>query len=354
MISIKAEVEKKSLDFSFSPRDFENVLSIEDLTEYFTKIILDIRNSSSIEYQTIIKKIEELEEFNNQYFNKKSSLKRLLEAYKKIIKVSMELRKLLSNFIPSLDLYDDISYAFYYNGQRYYIEDLDISWLRKTSAGTLKINLNKATKDIESELKKRADYETIQKIRELINNHYQLYLMALIGMNEAATNRASNLNRGHIAEAFEGHLIEDHREIYNKINLIYNNKISTSELIAYSQDIQNHFNKNYNRWSDHEDPDSAWRHYRAAKGTQRGTVAGDVGRTQVKQAQNENAGQLKLTSLANLKRGISTFSDIINPNIDVNSLAKKLAIYMSERVSKPTQEMIANRLNEEFTKFYHI
>ena len=50
------------------------------------------------------------------------------------------LRKLLSQFI-NLEVYDKITYSFYYNGKRYETDSIDASWLTKSSKGELKLKL---------------------------------------------------------------------------------------------------------------------------------------------------------------------------------------------------------------------
>jgi hypothetical protein len=85
------------------------------LVEILEELIINIRKNS-LEYTNLVNAIKELEEYQEQVqnLNKTTDLNLLFIIYEKIISASMEMRKLLSNFID-LDTYDSIGYAFYYN-----------------------------------------------------------------------------------------------------------------------------------------------------------------------------------------------------------------------------------------------
>jgi len=72
-------------------------------------------------------------------------------------------------------------------------------------------------------------------------------------------------------------------------------------------------------------------------GYQRGTAAGDVASTQVKQARiTEKSANttLRLSSIKNLRTGITLYSEIFNENKTPYEVAAKLAIYMSSVLDK--------------------
>lgn len=336
---------------TFVPEDFDSVLTIEDLTAYIRELIFSLRQGNNVT-QTMLQDIEKIEQIAKQELSKDSSIEELFSAYELIKKFSMNLRSELSKKF-SLETYDSIAYAFYFNGNRYSTEELDAKWLIKKSDGELRLDLNKAIQDLEESFEDKQK----KKVQEIFNNHYNSYLKAISGMYQKATGYpigaqkfGAKLNRGHIAEAYEAHLSEHHGLAYNFLNNFDDTPITTMDKMLKALDLSK-MKDDY--WANHESPDEAWRHVRGALGTQRGTVAGDVGRYQVKQAvssSNKYSTQVRLASLSTLKRGIKLYSDIFNPDIDVNALAGQLARYLSEPVKKTEQNLQAYAANKSLSQ----
>jgi hypothetical protein len=58
-----------ALDLTFTPADFDSVITADDAIEYFEEIILDIRKNSHAN-EDLIKGIQELEKYYNDSFDK--------------------------------------------------------------------------------------------------------------------------------------------------------------------------------------------------------------------------------------------------------------------------------------------
>lgn len=260
----------------------------------------------------------------------------------------MSLRSLLSKYI-NLEVYDSIAYAFYFNGQRFSTENLKTDWMFVTSKGELRLSLDKATE----ELKKDIEGTAKEKIFNIFNKHYTSYMNAIIGMYKGpaigSKQKGSKLNRGHIAEAYETHISSHHSQAYNLFNAL-DTPVSVIDKMVYVLELET---KGDEYWANHETPDEAWKHIRGAMGTQRGTVAGDVGRFQVKQGANSikniYSSQVRLTSLSTLRNGINAYNDILNPNIAPSIVARKIAMYLSEPVAKNERNIQAYIANKELS-----
>lgn len=336
---------------TFVPEDFDSVLTLEDLISHITTIITEIRNNDNIGKETR-NSIEELQNIaQNGLLTKDSSIQELFLTYENIKKVSMHLRNMLSRFIQ-LDTYDSIEYAFYYNGKRYSVEEISSNWLIKGSNGELRLNLDNAVND----LKEKYSEKSAAKLQDIFAQHYASYFAAISGTYNGIIGH-SRLNKGHIAEAYEAHLSEHHTAAYQLLNIPI---ISTIDKILSASDLA----KNPGAyWSTHENINEAWIHVRGALGTQRGTVAGDVGRFQVKSGSNnsEYSSQVRLASLTTLNTGIKNYCDIINPDIPISEIARKIAMYLSEPVKTTDQNLqsfIANKeiapIINNMTKLRHI
>lgn len=271
----------------------------------------------------------------------------MFAAYTAIQNISMQLRSLLTQFKIEAEQYNSINYAFYYNnsnGQtmRYSTEHLDISWLRVSSSGELQINLTKAVNDIAKD-----GINTM--VAKLFKEHYESYYNLITGTYNprkkfnGKTYKRAPLNKGHISEAFEEHLAEHHPNFYQLLNsgALYSNDINNNVLSQLSF-IQNH--SDANNW--HETATQAWLHVRHSMGTQRGTVAGDVGRFQVKSGSSENP-KLRLARLSTLIQGIQTYSLILNKNKPSREVAILLANYMSEKISHTSARLIDSITDKE-------
>lgn len=339
-------------DISFTPEDFDSVLTVEDLSAYMEKIIVEIR-SGNVGLSQINEQINKLQSKEIYGIDANSSVNQLLTAYKTVQAVSMSLRSLLAKYV-NLEVYDSIAYAFYFNGQRFSTENLNADWMFVTSKGELRLSLDKAVEDLKKDIAGTAK----EKVADIFNRHYARYMDAIVGMYKGhaigSKQKGSRLNRGHIAEAYETHIASHHSQAYNLYNEL-NTPLSTMDKMVYVLELET---KGDEYWASHETPDEAWRHIRGAMGTQRGTVAGDVGRFQVKQGTSSDtniySSQVRLASLSTLRNGINAYCDILNPNIAPNIIARKIAMYMSEPVAKNERNIkayAANKyLSEEISK----
>lgn len=349
-----------ALDLTFTPADFDSVITADDATEYFEEIILDIRRNSQAN-EDLIKGIQELEKYYNESFDKQqykedrknikqnlSNIIKMLDMYEKIKKVSMELRKKLSSKM-SLELYDSIDYAFYYNNERFTTDQIDASWLIVGSEGELRLSLDKAIEDI----KKDYDTEYKKEIQSLFNKHYTSYLNAISGMYQKQNKKRlgeGRVNKGVVAEAYEEHL-RTHHSFSNRLlkNPSIEN-VADKAIIAHENQAmaQEYWSKNAPPHKANE----AWEHIRHSLGSQRGTVAGDVFNTQVKQGSNytKYSSQVRLASLATLRDGIRHYCDILNTDIPAREVAQKIAKYMSEPVKRTSANLAAYAMNKEIAE----
>lgn len=336
---------------SFTPDEFDSVLSISDLTIYIAKVIQQIRQQN-LTQPNLFLEIDNLAKIFQNGINSQN-INELLTAYKSIQQISMKLRKMLSEYV-NLEVYDNISYAFYYNGKRFSTDNISASWLTVNSKGELRLQLDKAAESLSKDLQDEARL----KIQEIFSQHYQNYLAVVsaayleeTGYELGKKIKGSKLNRGHVAEAYEIHISEHHPQAYRLLNEV--NKLdSVMEKMSIVQQLQNDTDEGNGTW--HETANEMWRHIRSAMGTQRGTVAGDVGRFQVKQgfSSNSNAysSQVRLASLSTLKNGIKIYSDILNYDIDATQVAYKIAMYMSEPVANNTRNIQAYIANKNLSK----
>ena len=196
-------------------------------------------------------------------------------------------------------------------------------------------NIDKAVKD----LKQQINSISQKQLQAIFQKHFEVYLAAIFGMYKGS----SRLNQGRVAEAFEAHLTEHHPNAFQYLNTLNTNSvISKSLLVQFATEAGDSY------WAHHEDPNSAWAHIRGAMGTQRGTVAGDVGNRQVKSAK-DSGNQVKLSTLTNLKTGIKRYADILNPDISCRDVALKLARYLTEPVKRNEKNLQAYIANKELS-----
>lgn len=315
----------------------DSILPKEDLVKYLCDIITEIRKND-LYGKELKEKIHEMEEYVGKvHAGMKAS--QLYPIYEKIQEASMELRKLLSDFIE-LDLYDGISYSIYYNGKRYAIDNLKQEWLTESrSSGELKLRLNA----VEKELKDAIHDEYKQALAASFNKHYATFKAAIEGTYNGVIGRGGALNVGHIAEAFEAHSEEHHKREYSLLNNLFNSEeeltVADKMLIQYESEADA-----VNYWANHEGISAAWMHIRESLGTQRGTVAGDVLGRQVKQGKS-SASRIRLARLGTLQRGIEDYSAIIgdgNNNPPVEEVAERLAEYISEPMRQMSVKIIDN------------
>lgn len=326
----------------FSPEDFDSVITLEDLTNILADIVGEIRAGDKTT-QPLLEEIEKLITLQNNLYNYKKEdkdygekgVEMLFAVYEQTIKTSMQIRKLLAQRGIKLQEYNDISYSFYYKGTRYTSDTIDLNWIRVGSDGTLKLNIDKAVKD----LKQQINSISQKQLQAIFQKHFEVYLAAIFGMYKGS----SRLNQGRVAEAFEAHLTEHHPNAFQYLNTLNTNSvISKSLLVQFATEAGDSY------WAHHEDPNSAWAHIRGAMGTQRGTVAGDVGNRQVKSAK-DSGNQVKLSTLTNLKTGIKRYADILNPDISCRDVALKLARYLTEPVKRNEKNLQAYIANKELS-----
>ena len=325
----------------FSPEDFDSVITLEDLTNVLADIVGEIRAGDKTT-QPLLEEIEKLIALQDNLYNYKedkdyggAGVQMLFAVYEQSIKTSMQIRKLLAQRGIKLQEYNDISYSFYYKGTRYTSDTIDLNWVRVGSDGTLKLNIDKAVKD----LKQQINSISQKQLQAIFQKHFEVYLAAIFGMYKGS----SRLNQGRVAEAFEAHLTEHHPNAFQYLNTLNTNSvISKSLLVQFATEAGDSY------WARHEDPNSAWMHIRGAMGTQRGTVAGDVGNRQVKSAK-DSGNQVKLSTLTNLKTGIKRYADILNPEIPCREVALKLARYLTEPVKRNEKNLQAYIANKELS-----
>ena len=326
----------------FSPEDFDSVITLEDLTNILADIVGEIRAGDKTT-QPLLEEIEKLIALQNNLQNYKEEdkdygeqgVKMLFAVYEQTIKTSMQIRKLLAQRGIKLQEYNDISYSFYYKGVRYASDTIDLNWVRVGSDGTLKLNISKAVKD----LKQQINSISQKQLQAIFQKHFEVYLAAIFGMYKGS----NRLNQGRVAEAFEAHLTEHHPNAFQYLNTLNTNSvISKSLLVQFATEAGDSY------WAHHEDPNSAWAQIRGAMGTQRGTVAGDVGNRQVKSAK-DSGDQVRLSTLTNLKTGVKRYADILNPDISCRDVALKLARYLTEPVKRNEKNLQAYIANKELS-----
>ena len=325
----------------FSPEDFDSVITLEDLTNVLADIVGEIRAGDKTT-QPLLEEIEKLIALQDNLYNYKedkdyggAGVQMLFAVYEQSIKTSMQIRKLLAQRGIKLQEYNDISYSFYYKGVRYASDTIDLNWIRVGSDGTLRLNIDKAVKD----LKQQINSISQKQLQAIFQKHFEVYLAAIFGMYKGS----NRLNQGRVAEAFEAHLTEHHPNAFQYLNTLnVSSVISQSLLVQFATEAGDSY------WAHHEDPNSAWIHVRGAMGTQRGTVAGDVGNRQVKSAK-DSGDQVRLSTLTNLKTGIKRYADILNPEISCRDVALKLARYLTEPVKRNEKNLQAYIANKELS-----
>lgn len=332
-------------NLTFKPSDLDNILTIEELTQYCVNIIKEIRLNANSQYSELINDIKQLEKLELEIevleVNKNQDesylvnmADKMLKLYHEVINISLKLQRLFPSTL-NLAEYNKIEYAIYVNGERYYIDYDDIknsgAFRYSESKNALMLNLNKATQS----LKKNISSKQGQSIFNIINKHFNKFSI----MIDNTYRGGGKINKGHKAEAFEEHLSLHHNSAYQ---FLKGKEYLTEIITNHRQMLGNELlTTPFNEWGTkaqmanqerHESITEAWQHIRSAKGTLRGTVMGDVGNVQVKEG--EGSAQVKLTSFTNLKNGVQIYSAIIDPEKDIYEISYKLANYISEPVKK--------------------
>ncbi len=324
----------------FSEHDLieDGGLTKEELINYFSQLVQEIRNSNSSDVNALRAEIEKLDLINFQV-DKEKRLQIMFDCYTQLQNISLKLRRLLSKYMEIAN-YDSIEYSLYYNGERYAVDHLKPEWLRINSKGALQLQMDKAVDSI-----KKATVDSVrQEVIEAFNKHYSVFLQAITGTYRGQIGHWGAINKGHIAEAYEEHTEEHHPQAYKVINNLAKStdELSTADKMIISYQAETNA---VSYWANHEGISAAWQHIRNALGTQRGTVAGDVLGRQVKQT-TSNARNIRLATLKTLKDGIETYSMILG-DTPINEVAEKLANYMGEPIRQTSVKLINNIVDEK-------
>ena len=326
------------------------IIDVSLLTNILTPIIADIR-SNNPRYNNLINDINLLASYGNNLISDAVNLNITYNIYKLTQKISLAIRQELSVFIPEIETYGQINYAFYYNGKRYSVDNLNLNWLLLDKKGNLKINLD----EVEKDFAKITNNKILNEMNLRIEAHKTGFINAIQGTYNGTLGKG-RINMGHVAEAYEEHIMEHHTPAYQFLNSLQYSLLSGIDKIIGSMPKDFGLEENV-YWSNHESIGTAWKHIRNSLGTQRGTVAADVGSkkisnygVQVKAGQKriiqtkkgniEFGHILQLSSLNNLKQGILEYSKIFNPNIPVQEVAKSLASFLSEPITKRAENLI--------------
>ena len=324
----------ENLDIPLIESDLGEVITDDALTEAFVAMIEEVRASDSSSYVTLKEEISKLEKLDVSNSANRTPLE-LFTIYESILRTSIELRKILNNFMQGVAQYDAIEYSFYYQGKRYTTDRIKAEWLVASQhSGLLRINLDKAVAD----LKKENVDSYRESINELFNKHYATYEAAITGTYKGEIGHRGALNYGHIAEAYESHIIKHHKAAHDIVNFLN----STTDTLTVAQKAYIGFASDadsVNYWSAHEGMTAAWQHIRETMGVQRGTVAGDILNIQVKSARKKDASIVRLAKFNTLKTGVQTYCKIISDEPAIN-VAKQLIGYMGEPVRKMATSIV--------------
>ena len=326
----------------FTPSDMDNVISLKELTAILTEIIVNIRKNNN-NYSKLKDDLNELKQISLTQYDK---IGKAFIAYKQIQKISLELRKLLKVYLPKIDAsYDSIEYSFYFEGVRYTTKEIKAEWLFEKSENGRKViglDLQKAVDDLSQNL----NDSTNQQIQQLLTKHYLSYLSMIKGTYNPPKDHRPRVNQGYISEAFEEHLAEHHGLIYEKLNNLEN--LTMTDKMILAADI----NKYPAYWADHEPVSIGWGHIKSALGTMRGTVAGDVGRFQVKSGAratkaSQYRNQVRLASFTTIEKGILAYNKIVDESLTPSSVAMEIAKYISEPIKKDVAQLSTHKATEK-------
>lgn len=334
------------------------IIDVSLLTDILTPMIADMR-SNNPRYNDIINDINLLASYGDNLLSN-NNLNISYNIYKLTQKISLAIRRELAVFIPDMETYGQINYAFYYNGKRYSVDHLNLNWLLLDKKGNLKINLD----EIEKDFAEITNNKILNGINLKIEAHKTGFIKAIQGTYNGTLGKGK-INMGHVAEAYEEHIMEHHTPAYQFLNSLQYFLLSGVDKVIGSMPKDFGLEENV-YWSNHESIGTAWKHIRNSLGTQRGTAAADVSSKkissygvqvkagqkriiQTKKGQIEFGHILQLSSLNNLKQGVLEYSKIFNPNIPVQEVAKSLAIFLSEPITKRAENLIEH-VEDEFIK----
>lgn len=327
----------KNLEVPIQDSDLEGAISNAELLDVFVQLVNEVRSSDSQQYQALKQGIMRLEQMDAKT-QKNRTPAELFTIYEELKATSIQIRKLLNNFMTGVAQYDTINYAFYYKGKRYVTDEIKQEWLvASQSSGLLRVNLDKAVKDLEANV--TDSYRS--EISEIFNKHYATYEAAITGTykGKGGIGHTGALNYGHIAEAYEQHIMEDHPKAYDIVNFLNSSSEQLTTLekayIGFASETDS-----ISYWTNHEGMYRAWQHIREAMGIQKGTVAGDVLSRQVKSARKKEASLVRLANFNTLKTGVETYCEIVNNDIPAIEVAQKLVKYMGEPVRKISAKVI--------------
>ena len=331
-----------------TPEDLASFINRESLTTYLSGLILDIRNSDSTKYSILKQKINQLSKYNNDNISKSSTIEELKDAYDTVKIISIEIRKLLSEVFPQIEAYDNINYAIYYKGKRYYADQLKTKWLRKSGTrGDLQLQISQMAK----ELQEFYDSIGLSKLQEAFELHLMSYQSVIKGTYRGVIGRGGALNEGHITEAFESHIAEHHTaayQLFNSMSILS----SVDKVVAASEFEKAAKTVPSGNWTSHEDITEAWIHIRNSFGVQKGTAAGDVRDAQVKAIKKAEQGKqqdskIRLERFNVIKTGISTYCAILDKGVPANEVAESVIKYIEEPLRNISSKVISNATNED-------
>lgn len=272
------------------------------------------------------------------------------EAYKLLQNLSMFFR---NNILQEeSEKYNNITYALYYKGKRFFVDQLDKEWISIQADGSIQISLAKVKKAFDKKIMDNTISNKTNALLQLFTEHYKQFLPQAerLSQNKQTRLDKKGINKGHIAEAFERHLAEHHKELYIKSK---NSKLQ--ENIEEDKDymvLKNYIEKTSTRsrsWYKHEEGENKnkqkrtmIKHLYHSLGSQRGTAAGDVFNVQVKQIREDyydkkkhkvvrSSTTIQLSSLSNLITGLKIYSRIFSKE-NLSRTAKLIALYLTDAI----------------------
>lgn len=330
-----------------TPEDLAPYINRETLTSYLSELIIDIRNSDSSQYSILKQKIIELEQFND--IKVSSKISQLKDAYDKIKEVSVEIRKLLSVVFPQIESYDNINYAIYYKGKRYYASKLDTNWIRKSSkTGNLSLQVSQMAK----ELQEYYDAIGLSKLQEAFERHLMVYQNAIRGTYHGIIGRGGALNEGHITEAFEAHIQEHHSAAYQLFNTTSLLSLADKSIAAAVDFDETAKELDLTDWWQHENITEAWIHIRNSFGIQKGTAAGDTRDAQVKAIKKALEGKkqdtkIRLERFGVIRDGVSIYCAILDKSQSSEKVAALIVKYIEEPIRDTSARVISEVANKD-------
>lgn len=326
----------------YVPESGENLISLEDLTLMLEEVIQKIRNDK--DNPLIKKEIEQLQiAYNNlkKVKNSKTNVRNRLIAYKQTIQLNLNIQKILVKLnerFKGIEIADTIGYTIVFNGKRYQKDKLTTTDVRIDSHNKLVLkateNALKAAQD-----KRWKKNKQLEILNDLVNDHLASYQNLIVNTyrGDKIIGKDAPFNYGNIAEAFENHLQQSYKDIYRALR---ESKTLTSEEFDSFSDTLNSLPKNDDKWTLEENATDGWKHLRASFGQLKGTVAGDAGPVQVKEALGDSGEWDNLQSYYDVIKTYNLFTNIFNNKGDIHKMAMSMAKTLTENVQKEALDFI--------------